>query len=208
MAKTPMDHDERRHQLMDIGEDLFNRRGYDETSISDIVSAAGIAQGTFYHHFQSKEDLLEAIADRYVDDLSDMLLDLVEDETLSSVQKFLHLFIKISEYGRDRKGMVLHLHEERNVLLHYKLERKFTAMWTPLVRSIILQGVMEGIFETSYPEEAAFAIISITGSFSHTEESRTHGPMQRRTLEAFLEFIERILGASPGTFKEHLAKMG
>ena len=193
---------------MDIGEDLFNRHGYDETSIADIVSAAGIAQGTFYHHFQSKEGLLEAIADRYVDDLSDTLVGLVEDEDLSAVEKLLSLFAKISEYGRDREGMVIYLHEEKNLLLHHKLEQKFTAVWTPLIRSIIVQGVMEGTFGTRYPEEAAIAIISIIGSFSHADDIRTHGPMGRRTLAAFLEFIERILDASPGTFKDQVAKMG
>lgn len=208
MARETKRSDVRRQQLIDIGEELFTKNGYDETAVSDIVGAAGIAQGTFYHHFRSKEELLEAISDRYIDDLNQILEGLVADEGLSAVEKLVQLFARIRAYSFEREGMVMYLHEERNLLLHHKLEQKLSAIWMPLLRSIIVQGVVEGTFETRYPEEAAIAIISITGTFSHTGEKVTQDLMRRRTVAAFFEIIERILGARSGTLQEYIEKMG
>ena len=207
MQRTVKEVDTRRRELLDIGEELFTRKGYDETTVSDIVSAAGIAQGTFYHHFRSKEQLLEAIADRYIDDLGEMLETVLGKEGLSAVQKLLQLLAQIGEYGRKREGMVLHLHEERNLLLHHKLEERVARYWTPLIRAIIVQGVQEGAFDTRYPEEAAIALISIIGTFSHSEDRRDHRTMTRRTTAAFFDMLERILGAEAGTFGEAMDGM-
>ncbi len=48
--------DERRAQLLELGRRLFNERAYDEISIDDIASAAGISKGLLYHYFPSKRD--------------------------------------------------------------------------------------------------------------------------------------------------------
>lgn len=199
--------DVRRQELLDIGEQLFTEKGYDKTAVSDIASAAGIAQGTFYHHFRSKEELLEAIADRYVDDLGEILETVLDQEGLTAVQRLVRLLVEIGEYGRRREGMVLYLHSERNVLLHHKLEERVTRNWTPLIRRIVVQGLQEGTFDTRYPEEAAIALISIMGSFSHSEDRRTHRPMTRRNAAAFFDMVERILGADRGTFGRTMDEM-
>lgn len=208
MGRTVKDGDVRRKELIDIGEELFTKRGYDEVTVSDIVSAAGIAQGTFYHHFRSKEALLEAIADRFVDDLNDILEVLVDSESMSAIEKLLALLGQINEYSRSREGMVLLLHEERNVLLHHKLEERTTEAYMPLIRAIIVQGMQEGSFDVKYPDEAAFALIAIMGSFSHEAGVRAHRLTSRRAIAAFLDTTERILGARPGIFTEFLEKMG
>jgi AcrR family transcriptional regulator len=51
----------RRKELMDVAEELFLENGYEETAVSDIVKKAGVAQGTFYYYFKSKETKLDAI---------------------------------------------------------------------------------------------------------------------------------------------------
>ena len=53
----------RQAQLMDIAMKIFSERGYHATSVEDIVSAAGIVKGTFYLHFESKQDLFDKIID-------------------------------------------------------------------------------------------------------------------------------------------------
>ncbi|MGN6101053.1 MAG: TetR/AcrR family transcriptional regulator, partial [Devosia sp.] len=51
----------RRQELLDIALKLFATRGYDETSVNDVIEAAGLSKGAFYHHFSSKEDLMKAL---------------------------------------------------------------------------------------------------------------------------------------------------
>ncbi|MRN52318.1 TetR/AcrR family transcriptional regulator [Paenibacillus monticola] len=80
---------DRRTQLMQIALEKFARSGYHQTKISDIVQEAGVAQGTFYWHFKSKEaialeiieigkeQLLQAIAQGYRQDPGD-IADMVQ----------------------------------------------------------------------------------------------------------------------------------
>ncbi|EGO64125.1 TetR/AcrR family transcriptional regulator [Acetonema longum] len=65
MARVTKDPQERTNELIDAAEELFLTNGYDKTSVSDIVKKIGVAQGTFYYYFQTKEEILDAIAVRY-----------------------------------------------------------------------------------------------------------------------------------------------
>ena len=55
----------RRAELIDCAQRLFLTRGYERTTINDVIAATGLSKGAFYHHFRAKEDLLEAIAARF-----------------------------------------------------------------------------------------------------------------------------------------------
>jgi len=59
--------DLRRDSILKTGEALFFERGYDETSIQDILNALKISKGAFYHYFESKQALLEAICRQQAD---------------------------------------------------------------------------------------------------------------------------------------------
>lgn len=56
--------DAKRQQLLGEAERLFCQRGYDKTSVQDILAAAGISKGGFYHHFDSKDEVLTALCQR------------------------------------------------------------------------------------------------------------------------------------------------
>ncbi len=58
----------RARELLDVATDLFISQGIDETTIDDIAAHAGIAKGTFYHHYDSKAALLQAIREAFIED--------------------------------------------------------------------------------------------------------------------------------------------
>ena len=58
------DAEERRNEILDVAERLFATKGFDGTSTNDILEEIGIARGTLYYHFKSKEDILDAMIDR------------------------------------------------------------------------------------------------------------------------------------------------
>ena len=55
---------ERRNEILDVAERLFCEKGFDNTSTNDILAEIGIARGTLYYHFKSKEDILDAMIER------------------------------------------------------------------------------------------------------------------------------------------------
>jgi AcrR family transcriptional regulator len=63
----------RRNELMDAAEKLFLEKGVGATSVDEIVAAAGVAKGTFYVHFASRDHLLAALQHRFVMSYADTL---------------------------------------------------------------------------------------------------------------------------------------
>jgi AcrR family transcriptional regulator len=61
----PRQHDQRRANLLDAAASLFAKKGVAATSIEDIIKRAGVAKGTFYHYFQDRSAMLEALRDCY-----------------------------------------------------------------------------------------------------------------------------------------------
>ncbi len=57
----------RLEELMNAAETLFLEKGFEATTVSDIVKQAGVAKGTYYHYFTAKTDILDALRTRYMD---------------------------------------------------------------------------------------------------------------------------------------------
>ena len=55
---------ERRDQIIEAAERLFYEKGYEQTSVQDVLDALSLSKGGFYHYFQSKIELLEAVCRR------------------------------------------------------------------------------------------------------------------------------------------------
>jgi len=68
-----MEPQERRAQIMGHAARLFGNKGYHDTSISDIISEAGIARGTFYLYFENKRSIFEELLDRLLGDILDRI---------------------------------------------------------------------------------------------------------------------------------------
>lgn len=68
---------------------LFEKKGFTETSIQDIVDAIGVTKGTFYYYFSSKEELLMDIHLRYIDEMLSNQNKIVDNDALSSKEKLL-----------------------------------------------------------------------------------------------------------------------
>lgn len=58
----------RKNEILDVAEKLFCADGYNNTSTNDILAEVGIARGTLYYHFKSKEDILDAMIDRILEE--------------------------------------------------------------------------------------------------------------------------------------------
>lgn len=185
---------------MDIAEQLFLENGYEETMVSDIVKKAGIAQGTFYYYFKSKEAVLDEITDKYINITVAGMEKISKQDNLTALNKLVQIFQFSSSFRDDIKGIMEYIHEERNIHMHRKFEQRIPHETVAPLAYIIKQGVEEGVFNTEYPEDAAKAFIGVSAMVLQGIDSADQDSGEFiRKLRATFDFIERILGTGKGT---------
>ena len=95
-----------RAKILDVGQQLLLDHGYGGMSVDQVIEAAGITKGAFFYHFKSKNDLAQALLERYIQMDDDMLHDLMQraeglsHDPLQQYLIFLGLFAK--GQGRNR----------------------------------------------------------------------------------------------------------
>jgi len=156
----------RRAELIDCAQGLFLTRGYEATTINDVISATRLSKGAFYHHFRSKEDLLEAIAERFARESLGFIAALQADPSLDALQRLNRLLA----LGRDwkaghiaeLKAMFTTLLRPQNAVLYHRIVDAVFAVLIPAVAEIIRQGEAEGVFDAGDPRVAAETLLWIS----------------------------------------------
>ena len=199
MTRITKDPNIRREELIDIAEELFLKNGYEETPISEIVEKAQIARGTFYYYFPSKEELLDAVMVRYLDGFVRSFKEQIQKE-VTAVEKMINIFATLAQFSYNRERLIGFIHQEKNALLHLKIEKKGYPLVIPLFAEIIEQGIKEGVFNTRYPRVAALAVLTCQHALIDPEQFfKMATAEKKRAIEAVLDVVERIIGTKPGT---------
>jgi AcrR family transcriptional regulator len=203
----------RRAELIDCAQRLFLEKGYERTTINDVIAATGLSKGAFYHHFASKEELLEAIAQRFGEAaLADAAL-FTRNEGLNALER-LNLVLAL---GRDWK--LEHMQEllaffevllkpENGVLYHRIVGALFTRLG-PAMTEIIAQGEREGLFDVLDPAMAAETLlwlaegrrVVVVEAMALTQAGDIDGAMDvvMRRVRAEEAMVDRILGLPAGS---------
>ena len=169
-----------------------------------------MAQGTFYHYFKSKDEVLSAITDRWIEEIRAGIEDITSKDGSDAIDKILGVFGFFSSLGRSRQRLVEYVHEARNAHLHIKFEQRVPQIIIPPFSRMIEEGVDEGFFDVRYPEMAALSIMETAGAISHIHETyrlEDKTEKMKELTDATFDFIERILGAEPGIFMKYISKM-
>ena len=208
------EHEIRKGELLDIAQDLFTQNGYETTPVNRIIEKAGVSKGTFYHYFKHKEDLLDALADRVTGQIVQRIQK-NEEKLTGALDRFNAFFLESSRWRADNRQMIMMLikalYRDENILLRHKFERQWAEVCTPILAGIIKQGVSEGTFTVSEPEESAALILDIivaireamSGLFLELDNVPGIWFLIDRKIHYLEEVLERILGTRKGTIKIH-----
>ena len=201
----------RRDSILRTAEKLFFEKGYDETSIQDILDALSISKGGFYHYFESKIALLEEICrQRAATELERIRAELYSGK-LNPTQKLnlllgtLHLFNRESP---EFTALVLKL-SYIDCDVHFREQTRGFMLESlrPLVDEVIAAGVADGSFFTRNPGQIG-RILLMLGCDVNDEACRilTENPENpdcaiavMELLNAYRESVENLLGAGFGT---------
>ena len=211
MARIVKDYDERFTEFLDTAQTLFFQKGYASTSVQEIIKTIGVAKGTFYHYFNSKADILEAIVERIYAQTLIMLETMINDSTLNAIQKLQKFFGNIGQWKTENKALILEtaraLYRDENILLREKMRQEAAKSTIPVLAKIIEEGVQNDLFDVEHPHEVAEVIFSIPRIFTEEvtslilteqfdEKAYEH---VRRQLEVCNRSMERVLGMKANT---------
>ena len=185
VTKVP---EERKQELIDTAERLFLEKGYEQTTVADIVREIEVAQGTFYYYFSSKEEILEAIIEKDITALEEDVGQIMSREDANAAIKLNAVVNSIIGISTSRREIMDYLHEESNAVMHEKMERHTIERLVPLMTRVIAEGTHAGIFDVQYPTESVeFLLASLVYFFHHPEVFAD--PMRREKMQSSLETI-------------------
>ncbi len=211
MARTVKDPDIRRNEILDVAQQFFYTKGYEQTSVQDIIDQVGIAKGTFYHYFGSKVELLDELIERMTDQVMALIEPVVADENLAAAAKFRQFFNVSAGWKAQSKTFLLDIlrpyYAHDNAVFRHKMMAVGTTRIAPLLTCIVRQGVREGAFDTDYPDEIGEIVVLILSSFSEglafmILQETSNGdllPAAEKKLIVSQHAIERLLGAAAGS---------
>jgi AcrR family transcriptional regulator len=141
---------------------VFAERGVSGTAVSDIARAAGIAHGTFYLYFESKDDVLLAVAEQFVASLGRTLASSLPGAEASAPERLKSLVQALGSLAASpaNAAMAELLHRQENRALHDRLTEPLAQRMFVLVEEIVSQGVEEGSMQVDDLGAAAWFVLS------------------------------------------------
>jgi AcrR family transcriptional regulator len=190
----------RQTEILKAAEELFKNRGYVNTTVEAIIQEAGIAKGTFYYYFKSKEDILDALVHEMVNQLCEEYRKIAADSEMSAMDKMREMLRGQSKLSEKENGLTESLHRPENRELHERINIEIILRVAPILAQVVEQGKNESVFNVENPLQtiqfllAGSQFLLESGLFKWNEEEQVR---QALSLQAI---IERSLGAAPGSF--------
>ncbi len=150
MVDSIKNYSNRKNEFLMAALELFYKKGYENTTIKDIIEELGVSKGAFYHYFESKEDVIVAIAKEFKDNSVKIIKEIFSRSDLSAVDKMNKVFESINEYkareGEMRTRLRAAIESEGNLKLQRKIYNFTKQDVVFLYKELIDAGVEEGVF--------------------------------------------------------------
>ena len=193
-------YDVRLNEILDAAEALFSQIGYEKTTINNILEKVGIGKGTFYHYFQSKEELGDAVVARIVDYIAagaDAARSKPAKNAHEKMVATLHA-LRITE--NPHSEAISAMGNPYNAFLHQKTLIKLVGQVAPMLAAIAEEGIAEGFYQSEFPLEIfEVSIAAIQTIYNWNIMDKTYAELFLR-MTAIVHMMELSLGAPTGSF--------
>lgn len=184
--------EKRRQDLIQIAYRLFVTRGYEHTSVDEIIAEAGIAKGTYYYYFESKEQMLEEVIGMMLRAEAEKA-EAVLSADLSVPEKIVGIIGSIHP-AQEEQTIEEALHQPENVLMHHKARERIFDLVVPILSRAAEEGVEKGLFHCDHIPERVREIMILSSDLFDGYSS-----FPPAVIDVFIDTVEKILGAAPGT---------
>ena len=167
-------------KILEVAQQLFLEKGYENTTIQDIVDElGGLTKGAIYHHFKSKEDIICALSDKLFAENNPFAI-VKQRKDLNALQKIREA-VKLNQQNTQEKQLNIEaLPLLENPRIFVEMIKSNHQHLTPLWLDLIEAGIADGSIQTDYPKEIA-ELIPLLGDvwlypniFPATEEEIVH----------------------------------
>lgn len=160
--------DLRRNHILDAAEKLFFEKGYEQTSIQDILDVLSLSKGGFYHHFPSKEAILSEICENRVHSkFSDLKWEL-SSARVSPIDKLNLLLRKVNLFDRDDTSFVALMlkvcYVDGDVRIREHMRSVVLNLLQPYVDQVLKQGMESGDFFLRHPGQTGAIVLGIAAN--------------------------------------------
>lgn len=165
-TRTP---EARRKQLVDAAVRAFGSKGLRATTVADIVQTAGVAKGTFYLYFATKDDIVNAVADRLIQRVADHIEMAARDVHRSAVEQITALGEALMQVGGEpfERDLIEITHRADNHAVHERMSEQVIARLRPTLEKVVADGIDAGAF---CPQDPRFAAAFVLGTFSQLHD--------------------------------------
>ncbi|MCI9167157.1 MAG: TetR/AcrR family transcriptional regulator [Dorea sp.] len=169
-------------RILDVSFRLFMEKGYEHTSIQNIIdNLGGLSKGAIYHHFKSKEDILVAVTDRITGESNRMLTRIRDSQGLNGKDKLKTIFKESIMRSVQNELFTVAPDFHNNPKLLFSLIHDTMEEVAPrYIQPIIEEGIADGSIRTEYPKQFAELVILVANIwmnpmiFDDSEEDAYH----------------------------------
>jgi AcrR family transcriptional regulator len=206
------EHAARRDAILDAAQRLVLSKGYERMTIQDVLDDAQMSKGAFYHYFDSKLAVTEALTERLVNESGQALDSIVADRSLEADDKLKRFFDEIIRWKSARQNLFVAMlpvwYAPQNVVFRLRVQSAAAERLAPQLTAIVSQGVNERRFATTHPQHAGSIVVALVQALQDAVAhqliavaNRSSGAPRTKdivaTYSAHVEAVERYLGLPP-----------
>ena len=180
----------RKQDLLNIAYRMFIEKGYENTSVDDIITEAGIAKGTYYYYFESKEATLEAVIEMMIEK-AEIVAKAALMNPVSIPQKLASV-VYAFQPNKDEVVITDVLERKENIVMHDKIGKKIVEVAVPILSDIVREGIAQGIFACTNVEERVKMLLIMS------QNMFDYGAYSNKDIEVYVDMLEKSLGAKEG----------
>ena len=181
----------RKQDLLNIAYRMFIEKGYENTSVDDIIIEACIAKGTYYYYFESKEATLEAVIEMMIEKAENIAKAALMNPV--PIPQKLASVVYAFQPNKDEIVITDVLERKENIVMHDKIGKKIVEVAVPILSDIVREGIAQGIFACTNVEERVKMLLIMS------QNMFDYGAYSNKDIEVYVDMLEKSLGAKEGT---------
>jgi len=206
--KTIKEGEVRKREILVTARELFVKKGYEQTSVNDILKIVDIAKGTFYYYFSSKEEVLEAIILDIVEEGARRAEMILKDKSIPLVNRIMMAIMAQAPEFEGSNEIAEELHKVENAKLERLYLKAMLKRMTQVLQESVLEGIDQDVFHIEYPTECIESILLMGHMMFDCDVFEWKTEDHPRKIKAFLCNAERIMGTKEGELNEFLQMFG